>query len=298
VTRLFGRRARVTVGSLRVESEGNAALRVSFHVSKSTEKTENSARIQIYNLSDTTRALLSDECGRVEDTGGLKRIVLEAGYVDDVRQLFKGDRAWVGHARDGADWITTIESLDGVKALSQQVTLSFRPQVKAIDIVQTIKEGASLACDQLKSGKIKEALETLVYGGGKTVTGSARGALAGIADDAGLEFSVQDGELVFHLPEGDTPNKGLRLTGDSGLIGLPETFYDPSKKTKGRGGKTLVRGKALLNGLIAPGRRMELDLQHSRWGTFRALRVQHQGDTHGGSESWTSSFEAEEVSPA
>ena len=51
MSRLYLRRARVTAGSLRVESEGEHALRISFEITKSTEVSENSARIQIYNLS-------------------------------------------------------------------------------------------------------------------------------------------------------------------------------------------------------------------------------------------------------
>jgi hypothetical protein len=307
LTLLFARRARITAGSLLVESEGEHGLRISFEVNKSVEASENSARIQIYNLSDTTRARLSDEADRFDEKGIIRRIVLEAGYVEDVRQIFVGDKAWIGHARQGTDWITTIDSLDGVKALSKPLSKSFKPNITATSIINEIKDQAGLVWDQLKGGDVQQALDTLVYGSGKALSGSVRKELDAIADDAGLEYSVQDGELLFHVPDGDSPNTGLRLTGESGLLGLPETFLDPARKTSptkksGKAtdspfgkNKTLVRGKALLNGRIQPGRRMELDLQNSRWGLFRAIRVQHAGDTHGGDESWVTTFEAEEV---
>lgn len=314
MSRIFARRAKLTVGSLQVESEGEFALRVAFSVQKSTHLSENSARIQIYNLSEDTRKRLSEESDRLSERGVLRRLVLEAGYQDDVRQIFAGDRAWVGHSRQGTDWITTIESLDGAKALKTQVSLSFQPNTVATDIVQELKKQALLAWDQLKGGDVQQALDSLVFGSGKTLSGSVGHSLNQIADEAGLEVSVQDGELLFHAHGGESPTTSLVLTAESGLVGTPEVFLDPSRRPKKKSGKAknspfsqnanLVRGKALLNGLLAPGRRFVLDSRSAvanagaTFGVFRVIRVHHQGDTHGGDESWLSSWEAEEASQA
>lgn len=300
----YGRTATLTVGSLSVESEGELGLRVAFQISKSVKIAENSARIRIYNLSKDTRSRLTEEASKVGQQGVIRRVVLEAGYGDVRRQLFSGDKAWISHRHEGTDWITTVESMDGLAALGTQVNVSFAPGVLGKDVVERVAKDVGLAIEQAKSGQFKKALETIVYSSGKALTGSARQAITEVAGDAGLEVSVQDGALLFHVPDGESPNTGLVLTANTGLVGTPEPFIDPARKTKPDTNpqiKNLVRGRALLNGLLAPGRRFKLDSVSSdgnagaTTGLFRALKVEHVGDTHGGDESWLTTWEAEEV---
>lgn len=312
MSKIFGRQARLTIGSLQVDSEGNHGLRFAFQIRKSTKLSENSARIMIFNLSEDTRARLSEDASRLE-RGIIRQIVLEAGYQGDVRQLFAGDRAWISHARTGTEWVTTVETIDGVRALNTQVNFSFSPGVSAKQIFEKIVGEVGLAWEQIKKGgTIVDTLSKLVFDGGKTVTGSARAQFRRLAAEAGLDVSVQDGELVLYQTGGESPNTGLELTADTGLIGTPETFLDPSVKTKNESGPAkdspfsknanLVRGKCLLNGLMSPGRRFLLDSKSAfanagaTFGVFRAINVDHVGDTHGADESWFTAFEAEEVS--
>lgn len=313
MTLLFGRRAKLTVGSLFVESEGQDALRLTFSIHKSTRLAENSAKIEVYNLTEQTRRRLTDEGG--SRPGVVRHIVLEAGYGDVLKQIFAGDRAWISHALRGTDWVTTVESLDGNQLLTRQVPpKNFAPKVDAFNVLGDLAETFKANWDGIKkSGDVVDALKRVVYDAGKTVDGSLRKAIDGLARDAGLEASVQDGELTMTLPGGSAIDTGVLLSEDTGLVGVPESVRNPAlkkKKDKERNSRqdlpvgvdaVLVKGRCLLQGLIMPGRKFRLDSllanggQGSAFALLRALEVDHVGDTHGGDESWITSWTAEQL---
>lgn len=313
--RLFGRRARLTVGSLKVESEGEKALKITFSIHKSTRLAENSAKIEVYNLSEQTRQRLTDES---ENTlGVIRHIVLEAGYADQIRQIFAGDRAWVGHALKGTDWVTTVESLDGNALLRQQVPpKTFDPKVDGFTIFGDLADTVKANWDNIKkSPDIVDALKRTIYDAGKTVDGSLRKAIGGIASDAGLDLSVQDGELCLTVPGGLAIDSGVRLSETSGLVGIPEKIQNPSlkqkpgkkrsSKQKAGASAILIKGRCLLQGDILPTRKFALDSVLTRKAVIakgtgsdailRALTVDHVGDTHGGDESWLTTWTAEQL---
>ncbi len=287
---LFGRSARFVVGPLEVKSEGELGLRITFQVKRSTNLESNSATVQIWNLSENTRNALDDAAARASQAGIIDRITLEAGFTDDTRALFCGDRAWVSHVREGVNWVTQVEMLDGAKALSQQLSISAAPGTSAKEIVQSIKDQVGVAWNQIKAGgDVIEALNNVLFDGGKVLDGSAKKALKQMADAAKLSVSVQDCELQFLKPDGEVVESGVRLSATTGLIGTPERYRDPENPKA-----SLLRGNALLMGDLRPGKRFVVDAKNE-FGIFKLLQVTHTGDTHGGNGSWMSAWEGQEI---
>lgn len=308
---LFGRRAKLTVGSLFVVSEGEDNLKIAFSVHKSVRLTENTAKIQIFNLAPTTRDRLTNEDSSLP--GVVRHVVLEAGYGGVVQQLFAGDKAWVSHALRGPDWITSVESLDGNQLLTQQFPpKTFEAGASAFDVLGTLADVVKANWDNIKkSNDVVGELKRVVYDSGKTIDGSVRKAIDDIARDAHLEVSVQDGELNMWLPGVANLDTGVLLSESTGLVGVPELARNPNLKKKKTGqhrdSKTqpivgadavLVKGRCLLQGKIMPGRKFRLKSNRIGGGfggdtLLRCLEVDHVGDSHGGDESWLTSWLAE-----
>lgn len=279
--RLFGRRARVVIGSLEVESEGEQGLQISFTVSRGLQRTLNKASVQIRNLSDDTRA-------RIE--GQQPKLTIEAGYEDTMAGLFAGDKAVVSHTKQGVDWVTSISAGDGQAAFEQRVKLGFGPGVTARQVADLLKKLGGSFVGALKGGaSTTQALERVIYKAGKSFEGKLGDALQQVADDAGLELSVQDGELVLLGENEAFAADAIELGPASGLIGSPQRVQDP-KRPKA----LILRGQALLMPGITPGRRLLLTSEaHS--GVFKVTKANHRGDTHGGDGSWVTAWEAQSV---
>ena len=85
-------------------------LHMSFDVLATRDSKPNTAKITVYNLSETTRGLFN------ELTTGIE---LWAGYGDNLGMIFRG--SWDSktsiyrHKQTGPDWVTEIETGDGLK---------------------------------------------------------------------------------------------------------------------------------------------------------------------------------------
>lgn len=278
---LYGRRARLLAGSLEVESEGDRGLRMTFNVVRSLTRSKNSASVEIFNLAEDTRARLSEHAEARADT----RLFLEAGYEDTVAALFCGDRAWIAHHHRGVDWVTRVRALDGVELGRARVSKAFGPGATGEDMVKEARKAAGLVVKELRAGaSVKAALKKTSYDLGKVVNARALELVREVAEDAGLEASVQDCDIALLTKKQAIDAPGIVLAPDSGLVGSPEPYRDPERPTD-----LLIRGTSLLQPGIVPGRRLVLE-SNSLSGTFKVLKVEHRGDTHGA--AWHSNFEA------
>jgi hypothetical protein len=281
---LFDRRARLTVGTLEVQSEGSEALRITFSATRTLKREANRARIQVFNLSPDTRA-------RIE--GEQRRVILEAGYAKTMAAIFIGDRAFISSARDGTDWVTTIDASDGRTLSDQQVKISFEGQVSAKQITDALiglmqQQGVNLKGRKVQGGAgIEAALGRLVYQGGKTVNGKIGDILGDLAEDLGVDVSIQSGQIVMLNGEQALNAPGLELSPGSGLIDSPVRIKDPKRPKK-----LLLQGESLLIPGISPGRRLVLSSSEHK-GTFKTIKAVHNGDTHGPDKSWLTRWEAE-----
>jgi hypothetical protein len=254
-------------------------LRVQFKIKKTLVKDPNSAEITIYNLAETTRSRLQNQSAKV---------MVRAGYLNNISQIFIGDARSIEHIREGADWVTKIHAGDGERGLnSARVSQSFGAGTAVTDAISTIGKVAGFDISGLVGGKKLKGLEGRQFAHGYVAHGPVGKELDKILRGAGFEWSVQDGKIqVLKQGEANT-ERVVELSSDSGLVGSPE-YATSEKKDK----PAVLKFKALLTPDIRPGRRISFaSVRHT--GLHRVLKADYTGDTDG--NDWFVEGECEAV---
>lgn len=169
------------------------------------------------------------------------------------------------HKREGVDWLTKIESADGVAGYRSAIlSHSLGPGATPLDSLKVIAKQMGLTL-----GQIKGFPDAAKFQQGRQLYGPARSELDALCRSHGLVWSIQDGVLQV-LPSGGSLDAGaVLLNRSTGLVGVPE------RTEKG------VKITSLLQGGINPGRVVVAEaMVHG--GTYVADTVTHEGDSHGG----------------
>ena len=219
MTQLFGREARVTVGTTLLTS-----LDFAFKITKTLKPTPNSCELDIFNLHpDPISELeaLAPKTGKAAITGIPCKI--EAGYKDAVSQLWLGDLRTVSTVFEGPDSVTHLESGDGEKAWQNaRIHVAYGPKTDIHTALRAIARALGVGEGNLS--KVVSQLKmagSAVFPAGKMVSGAARDHLVNFARSADLEVSIQDGALQF-LDRGKAlAEQALRLAPETGMIGSP-----------------------------------------------------------------------------
>ena len=231
---LFQRSIRVSFGLANQPFTVVTGLFMQFDVEKTSEKTPNRVRIQITNLNETSRSTLEQKNVIVR---------LEAGYQNQLDELFIGNISKGSSERGGHDWVTSIEAGDGEKAFgTAQVNTTLGPGANTKQVLETLAAALGKGI-----GSIKGVLDTDIFQNGITLTGDVSQRIDEITDKMGLEWSIQDDKLQVLPPDVPSEELGIILTPETGLIGSPVRREEAKK-----GGKFL-EFNALLRAQIKPG---------------------------------------------
>lgn len=274
--RLYQRDIKVIAGPLTISprtasGEAQPMLALTFQIDKDDGREPNKAKLRIWNLTETNRAKLQEK--------GLE-VIIEAGYVDEIVQVFKGNIARSTITRDQVDWITDLGLIDGGNALkSARVHKSFRGGQPVGQMLKQAAETLGLDLGNLQEkvnadgarSVLKELVSSFV------MSGSSADVVDKLASSMGLKFSVQDGKMQFLAKNEPLPGPAVRLSAGTGLLGSPSI-----------GEKGAVKVKALLNGRIVPGRKVELESAVAS-GTYVARKLRHSGASWG--DDWTTTLE-------
>ncbi len=289
--KLWGRRARVTIakpsGSFSdTDPTANAlvvdggdgdppGLRIVFRVTKTNAKAPNTSEITIYNLAQETRAKLQQK--------GL-RVLLEAGYVaTGIARVFVGDVRTADPIGDGVNWKMVLKCGDGERSFRfARAAESFAGGTTVGDVVRycAAQMGLALGNSTTQAAKLSTQLAH-----GWTSHGAASTELDRILRSVGYRYSIQDGEIQILAPGESLAQTVPLLSPETGLVGWPE-MGSPDKKNK----PATLKFKALLMPQARPGCRVQVRSERCPNGVYRALRVEHTGDTRG--NDWYSSFES------
>jgi len=282
MSELFNRDFAITVGSTKIQARepsdvsiAKPTLRIAFKVEKSLDRNPNKADVQIWNLNEDHRKTLQKK----------QAIIIEAGYVSTMQLLFAGDITFVNHVREGADWVTTVQSGDGANEIaSSQMNVSFAPGAQMTAVLKATAEslgvGLGNAMEKIGKGEFRKGFTE--FSRGVVASGPTKNVMDKLASTAGFTWSVQDKELQILGPLDTTTEELVSLTKDSGLIGSPEVGEDG-----------IVKAKSLLQGTIRPGRQIQIESLMMN-GFFRVEKVVHSGDTWG--SDWYSELEAKPIS--
>jgi baseplate hub protein gp41 len=284
-------------------------LRIQFKVTAMDVDAPPTATIRVINPSDNTAQRIQKE---------FQSVTLQAGYENgNFGVIFQGTILRVKRGR-----LNNIESFVDIMASNLDAVYNFGV------VAKTLKKGASLL-DQtnaiaasVNSSAAAQVGGSLQYsnlpsdlgtGGtlprGKVLFGMARDKLNDVSDTNGSTWSVgPDGKVQILKLTGYAPGEAVVITSTTGMVGVPEAT------TQG------IEVKCLLNPMIKIGTRIQLDnasinqttnnsaigfpaygdfqffASESNDGTYRALVVEHEGDTRGPGADWITSIVALNVS--
>lgn len=280
MTAKFKRDIRIVAGSLVIEprtaaGENQPILRCKFDIMKNDNREVNKASLSIWNLKEENRTKLQEKD---------LEIVIEAGYVDEINQIFKGDIEHAFINREFVDWITALELGDGSKkAQSSTINFGMRGGQKPGAILKKAAEALGLDLgnvdEKVATNGVRSVLSEFINN--VILNGKATDVLDEVASSMGLSYSIQDKKLNVFAKGEPLKAPAIQLNLGTGLIGSPQI-----------GEEGIVIARSLLDGRIVPRQKIELESLITT-GTFMAKSVHHTGDTWG--DDWTTEVEMVQV---
>ena len=203
-------------------------LRVSFSANKSVSGGLNKLTLNIYNLKEATRLAL------VKDAEQAKRIPLSfsVGYNGELKLLFKGTVHRGSNSREGTDFVTELECLDGgFDLLTSFTSQTVKGKARAVDTILT--DMANTGKGKLTSQQDLIRPKVLVGSSAKLIDELVGEGETWYIDDEKL-YIVKDGEVTSSY----TPV----VNATTGLLNTPireqskvtfETLMNPTLKIGG-----------------------------------------------------------------
>lgn len=276
--KLFGRKARIVVGTSATEGIDVSQHRCSFEVTKTLKPLPNSCTLKIYNLSQDQRGQIAKlapptASGNANSALAGVPVLIEAGYVTtDLAQIFLGDLRVAYSAKEGAnDWVTTIESGTNEKAIkTARVNVTIGPKAGADTALRAIVKALGVGDGNVAGtvAKLKSAGVARMLTNGLVLSGQASFHMTNFCKSAGLEWSIQDGALQILDKDKALSTFAVLLSPDTGLLESPSVDH-----------MGLMSAKCLLNPNIRPGTLVTIDSQQVK-GTYRVVKCKYEGDTY------------------
>lgn len=237
-------------------------MRIAFSASKSTDTSLNKLILKVWNLKPANRlALVKDE----DDTDEYIPLELSVGYQGKNVLIFRGSVHKGEYTREGADFINTIECLDGgVDALNSFTSVTVRGKDQAI-------RAALADMPNTGEGSITQH-EPLIRP--KVLVGNSARLITDMLDDD--ESMFIDNEQLFVLRDDEVRDSRAPLvSARTGLIGIP-------KSSKGEVTfDTLINPMLQVAGLC----KLESVTNPDLNGVYRIERIDYSGDIDG--TDWT-----------
>jgi hypothetical protein len=299
-TQLFGRSCRLVIGypnspdaavDVAFSKANSSGIDISgidfdFTVEKSLKPTApNTCSLKIYNLSDISRQKISG--------AGRLTVLLEAGYYGATSQLYFAETRAGWSTRDGADFVTHIESQDSVaKPTGVRKTKKLQPGAKSGNLNLTLgakvpmQQAFQTIADTMGVGlNVQQLNQALGFGtlvssvNGAALVGSAAQRMTDLCRSAGCEWSIQDGVLqVLNIGKVLSTFKAIEISDKTGMID------SPSVDSQG----AVTVSTLLIPGLL-PGVLVNIDSLFVNGG-YRVEKCRYHGSTTGG--DWTCHFDA------
>lgn len=237
-----------------------------FDVSRKTLSGVNTANIRIYGLSPTTRAAIA---WNMYDTGRYRRVILEAGYENNIATIFRGNIHKCESVRQGSTFLTTIDGDSGGFAnVNATFNLSFVKGQNRNEILNAMLRSTKEV--HLTQGTVSAdpSLEAALPRGnsysGPTIALIAELLGGGVFIDNEVINCLQDDQYIY------STNVPI-VTAETGLLGTPvrqqsfltfEVMFEPS---------------------IRPGFLVKLQSQTglNYDGTYKVTGLQHKGTISG-----------------
>lgn len=276
----FGRTCTLLVSNSAGMALDLSQLHIKFAVKKTGVMTPNTGDIKVYNMDETTAALIKKE---------FTHVVLQAGYVGNYGVICQGNIKWATIGRESnTETFLNILVGDGDKAYNYAV------------VNKTLAAGSD-ANDHLRAalspmtamGIGQNYITTLPVTKlprGKVMFGNARDYIRTIANDNAATWSIQDGGIVFIKQSTYLPGTAVVLTSKTGMITQPtqtiegimaKCLLNPKLKVHGRVHIDNASIQAFKIDPLVPGSPANTPASLSADGMYYILVAEHFGDTRG-----------------
>ncbi|WAX23099.1 hypothetical protein pA_gene0058 [Vibrio phage 13VT501A] len=189
-----------------INEEYGRRLDVDFNCLKTQSSHPNKSSARIYGINESNRNLI---------TSRAKKIRLFAGY-DVLKLIATGDIVISTPKYEQPDWSIEVIFGDGQSAYqNSRTTISFSEGTSVKDIISKLSQNMGLAIRQLPD-QLKESINS-----GLSLSGLTKDAMDIITKDFGLDWSIQDDEIVVTQSDKSANYDIVVINGSSGLIGTP-----------------------------------------------------------------------------
>jgi hypothetical protein len=244
MTAQFLRKVGLIVGNASGQGLDLSELHIRFTIWSATTQSPKHTTIRVYNVADVTAKRLQQE---------FQQVFLQAGYGDNVGQIFAGAIKQIRKGRENAtDTFIDIIAADGDEAYNWSVVNT----TLAAGWSQTDYHGAliqSMSPYGVVAGYVPQFASTQLPRG-KVCYGMTKDYMRQLAGSAGTQWTIQDGQLHMVPVNSYLPNESIVITSGTGMIGVPTQTVDG------------IIVKCLLNPNIKPGSRIQIDnasIQHA-----------------------------------
>lgn len=186
-------------------------LTLEFDILRNTQNGASPGHLRIYNLGEKTRnAIYKDQ----NDVGLYRQVRLLAGYGNNMCTVLQGNINYCYSVREGTNFITDIDVLDGGSAFACGNTNKEFPKGTS---KATILEWILRDLPKIKFGKIKGISGEIARG--NSISGNSA-ELAQTLSGGGFFIDL---EQSYILADGETLDGPIRvITSESGLLGTPK----------------------------------------------------------------------------
>lgn len=230
---------------------------VEFDITKNTLTSANICQIRLYNLSERNRGLIRKN---ITNYGDLRLVELRAGYGKNLSRIFTGSITQAWSVREGVNFITQIECLDGGFAFTNGVT---NLQFPANTTQKTVITEVMKTLPGVEVGAVGN------FPGSLTRANSYTGNPATILDElTGGGFFINNNKaFALNNNEYVATDGILRINSGTGLLGTPVLERD------------IVRAEMLFEPAADIGRKASVtSLTESNFnGDYKITAVKHRG---------------------
>ena len=274
MTTLFDRRWRVQVGTFDVSD-----LDCAFKIKKQHAGSPGDCELTVYNLwRDHRDALHATSRGAY--------VQIDAGYADGMSRFFQGTSRRINVLRVRTDWVVKVTAGDGEFGIRRaRIAQGFPRGTTLTTVVQALATamgvGVGNAVTALGSARFNDG--TAIFPGGTVFHGLASQTLTTLCDAVGMEWSVQDGQLLVLPIGGALQREAIVLSPSTGLLDSPEV-----------GKKNKLRAKCLLIPGLSPGVKVQV-ISAGTNGFFRVTKLEAKGETRG--KDWDATLDLSPYPP-
>lgn len=218
-----------------IHSPTETTLHISFSVEKCDVESPNTAKVQVWNLSNENLKILETKDCFVE---------LKAGYGNDNALILAGNVTSVITVPENADRMTEMEVVDGRAPLRDTVIrASINGAVDSKEVYKMIAKQMGMPIVFAGDLSFKKMPKGFRY------CGKAKNALQKIANYNGHRWTIQNNVIQITIPGRAIKTKGFLLGPDTGLISIPKRVMIGETSSNG-GAQTGWEVEYLLNGAI------------------------------------------------